>query len=99
MTVRRGSKSARPTLVTHVLPPVEGEQRETSVGLVVSRAVGSAVERNRTKRRLRHLMREHVPAVPGGSRIVVRALPAAGVASSESLAADLEASLRRAGAR
>ena len=47
------------------------------VGFVVSRAVGSAVTRNRVKRRLRHLMRERVAGLDRGSLLVVRANPAA----------------------
>jgi len=99
-TVRRGAKAARPTLVAHVVLPADGEaDAETSVGLVVSRSVGSAVARNRVKRRLRHLMRDRLSDVPRGARVVVRALPAASLASSTSLADDLDQALRRAGAR
>jgi ribonuclease P protein component len=99
-TVRRGAKAAQPTLVTHVVLP-SGSKAETvtSVGFVVNKAVGSAVSRNRVKRRLRHLMREHVSLVPPGSRIVVRALPAARVSTSSTLAGDLDVALRRSGAR
>jgi ribonuclease P protein component len=99
-TVRQGAKGARPTLVAHVVLPTDGDaDAETSVGLVVSRSVGSAVARNRVKRRLRHLMRDRLSQVPRGSRVVVRALPAASLASSTSLAGDLDEALRRAGAR
>jgi ribonuclease P protein component len=100
VTVRRGVKAARPTLVTHVVLPDGPEAgAATSVGLVVSKGVGSSVSRNRVKRRLRHLMRSRLLLVPPGSRIVVRALPLAGEASSSTLADDLDRALRRAGAR
>ena len=69
------------------------------VGFVVSRAVGNAVVRNRVKRRLRHLAREHVSSLPGSCVLVVRALPAAGPASSAVLAADLTHCLGRLTAR
>jgi ribonuclease P protein component len=100
-TIRRGARGAQPTLVTHVVlsarvPEAGGH---TSVGFVVSKAVGSAVERNRVKRRLRHLMRERVDSFPQGSRVVVRALPPAQSASSTTLAEHLDAALARAGAR
>ena len=100
-TVRRGVKTARPTLVTHVLLPAGPNPggRAASVGFVVSRAVGSAVDRNRAKRRLRHLMRVRLSHLPSGSHVVVRALPAARTASFATLGADLDESLRRAGAR
>ncbi|WP_442880629.1 ribonuclease P protein component, partial [Aeromicrobium sp.] len=39
-TIRRGAKGVQPTLVTHVVPGTGGP---TSVGFVVSKAVGSAV--------------------------------------------------------
>ncbi len=102
VTVRRGTKAARPTLVAHVLPPGRladsALDTPTSVGFVVNRGVGTAVDRNRVKRRLRHLMRDRMPDVSDGSRIVVRALPAARVASSSELSADLDEALARAGA-
>jgi ribonuclease P protein component len=98
ITVRHGQKAGRTRLVVHVLPDASSGDVPT-VGFVVSKAVGSAVERNRVKRRLRHLMRgHHVDRLPTGTRVVVRALPAAADASSGSLAADLEQALHRAGA-
>ena len=110
-TIRRGARGAQPTLVTHVVlgatPSGMGVSEasvprtggQTSVGFVVSKAVGSAVERNRVKRQLRHLMRERVDGLPRGSRVVVRALPASQSADGTTLAAHLDAALARAGAR
>jgi ribonuclease P protein component len=60
------------------------------VGFIVSRAVGSAVVRNRVKRRLRELMRRRVASLPGGSLLVLRAHPAAAGACQADLAADLD---------
>lgn len=97
ITVRHGSKAGRTHLVVHVLPDAT-RRSEPEVGLVVSRAVGSAVVRNRVKRRLRHLMRSHVDRLPAGCRVVVRALPPAADAPAASLDADLESALHRAGA-
>ena len=94
-TVRRGRKLAQPLLVAHVRA---GTDSETRVGLVVSKAVGSAVVRNRVKRRLRHVMRERITQVPEGTAIVVRALPAAAEASSRQLADQLDSALARTGA-
>jgi len=59
------------------------------IGFVVSRAVGSAVVRNRVKRRLRELMRGYLQLLPGGSLLVVRANPMAARADQSDLAADL----------
>ena len=65
------------------------------IGFVVSKAVGNAVIRNRVKRRLRHLAREHVSSLPGAAVLVVRALPAAATASTAELARDLSRCLER----
>ena len=43
------------------------------VGFVVSKAVGNAVVRNRTKRVLRALMSTRIGALPDGVDVVVRA--------------------------
>ncbi|MFZ0140874.1 MAG: ribonuclease P protein component [Aeromicrobium sp.] len=104
VTVRRGARSVRPTLVTHVVLPADADaapevSRSTSVGFVVNRAVGSSVVRNRVKRRLRHAIRTRLDDLPVGSRIVVRALPPAKDATSSMLAADLDAALPLVGAR
>lgn len=93
-TVRRGRRAAQPTVVTHL---VVGSGGHSSVGFVVSKAVGSAVDRNRVKRRLRHLVRDRVDTLPPGSRLVVRALPPAARASSTTLGEQLDAALARAG--
>lgn len=60
------------------------------VGIVVSRAVGNAVVRNRVKRRLRHVLRQRLTHLPTGSSLVVRALPAAAEASGGRLTSDLD---------
>lgn len=100
-TIRSGTKGAQPTLVTHVVlkPSVPGTGGHTSVGFVVSKAVGTAVERNRVKRQLRHLMRDRIDSLPRGSRVVVRALPASNGAGSATLSQHLDLALARAGAR
>lgn len=95
VAVRRGVKASTPTLVAHLSIGTDGD---TSVGFVVSKAVGSAVVRNRVKRRLRHLVAPHLvdgaPApVPRGSKLVVRALPASAGADGGRLAGDLELAL------
>ncbi len=104
VTVRRGARAVRPTLVTHVDLAEDADAgadagRSTSIGFVVNRGVGTSVDRNRVKRRLRHLMRARLADVPVGSRIVIRALPAAKDATSSTLSADLDAALPRVGAR
>ena len=103
--VRRGRRASRPLLTVHVLTgtpsidtphpgtPADGAPAVTRAGLVVSKGVGGSVVRHRTARRLRHLLRDRLELLPPGSRLVVRASPAAGQATSALLAADLDAAL------
>ncbi len=65
------------------------------VGLVVSKAVGNAVVRNRVKRRLRHQVATQLTTVPHGTSVVLRALPAAATATSAELAQELRSGLAR----
>ena len=103
--VRRGARAGRPTLVVHVLMDgsdggMDGrsDSPPPRAGLVVSRAVGGSVARNRVTRRLRHAVREQLRTVPAGSLVVVRALPQAatvGRALTDDLAGALAAALGR----
>ena len=92
LTVRTGIRAGRPLVVGHLLVRADGaDDRESArVGFVVSRAVGSAVTRNRVRRRLRELMRGYLQSLPGGSLLVVRANAMAAHASQPDLAADLD---------
>jgi len=95
VTVRRGRRAGTRTVVVHVArPSAEGPAR---VGFVVGKPVGGAVVRNRTKRRLRALVRPLLPQVLPGALVVVRAnAPAAGAATCV-LQRDLVSALTRAG--
>ncbi|TSB32243.1 ribonuclease P protein component [Streptomyces benahoarensis] len=99
--VRRGRRAGRPLLVVHLRsgatdPHAAGEHVSPArAGFVVSKAVGGAVVRNKVKRRLRHLLRDRLPALPAGSLVVVRALPGAGESDHDQLARDLDAALKR----
>ncbi len=80
----------------HYLPPEPspaGDGGDPLVGFVVGRAVGGSVQRHRVTRQLRHLVRARLDRLPGGSRTVVRALPAAHGRHAAELAADLDAAL------
>jgi len=65
------------------------------VGFVVSRSVGNAVVRNQVRRRLRHLVRQRLPALPDAATLVVRALPGAARAPYAVLERDLDTALHR----
>ena len=96
-TMRSGRRASGATLSGHLLLTAGAVPEDTKpkVGLVVSRAVGSAVVRNRVKRRLRELMRGRVASLPGGCLLVLRAHPAAASARQADLAADLDLALGR----
>lgn len=67
------------------------------VGISVSRAVGSAVVRNRTRRRLRQAARTLLPRLACGHDLVLIARPAAADASAAALEEALKGLARRAG--
>jgi ribonuclease P protein component len=96
--VRQGRRAGTSTVVVHLFREenahLSGGPR---VGFVVGRSVGSAVQRNLVKRRLRHLVRERLAGLPTQALVVVRSLPSAAEASSETLAADLDRALARLG--
>ena len=85
-------------MVVHLWVDTDAEPGPVQVGFTVSKAVGNAATRNRVKRRLRHLTREHLQALdglPGRAALVVRALPPAADASYATLDADLGRTLNR----
>lgn len=99
--LRTGRRAGGSVLSGHLLLPVgpdgavgtPGEVLSggpAKVGFIVSRAVGSAVVRNRVKRRLRELMRGRLASLPRGCLLVLRAHPAAASARQADLAADLD---------
>jgi ribonuclease P protein component len=73
--------------------PTERTDLPVRAGFVVPKTVGNAVVRNKVRRRLRHLVRERLAALPAGATVVVRALPGAAGRSFPELADDLDAAL------
>ena len=95
--VRRGRRSGGPTVVVHLLVPTGGGlPQRPRAGFVVSKAVGNAVVRNRTKRRLRAAVASQLAGIPMGIDVVVRAQPAASNATFHELTAALVPLLQRA---
>lgn len=64
------------------------------MGLVIPKAVGGSVVRHRVARRLRALSAARIGQWPHVD-LVIRALPAAGVADSALLGADLDRAMER----
>ena len=83
-------------LVVHATSTDTRAGQPPRVGFVVSRAVGGAVVRNRTKRRLRALVAEQLESLPKGLDVVVRANPPAGAASYRELQEALNPLLEKA---
>ena len=110
-TIRKGRKKGSRTVVVHVLvggaraeklplPLQEGATAGPRMGLVVSKAVGNAVTRHNTSRKLRHAFRavleEDSLEIPAGTSVVIRALPKSTIASFEELVGDVRSCIRRA---
>ena len=88
-----GARAASRFLVVHANQTGTREGQPPRVGLVVSKQVGTAVVRNRTKRRIRALMAARLTGIPAGVDLVVRANPVAAQANSLALAEALDACL------
>jgi ribonuclease P protein component len=95
----RGARAGATLIVVHANQADTRAGQPPRVGFVVSKAVGGAVVRNRTKRRLRALMAARVDAIPAGTDLVIRANPVAAQASSASLGVELDMLLPRVTAR
>ncbi len=90
-TVSQGVRAVQPDIVLHMSrdhSTVSGPR----IGLVVSKSVGSAVQRHRVARRLRHVARHLLADLHPGDRLVIRALPG----SRHTISARLEQELRMA---
>lgn len=70
------------------------ESSDKRVGMVVSGKVGPAVVRNRVKRRLREIMRPHLPCLKEGARVILVARVRAREAQYQQIAAEVDKLLR-----
>lgn len=95
-TVKHGIRLAQPDVVVHLRRGVDGDEiGAPRVGLVVGKPVGSAVERHRVSRRLRHVARTLLSELGQSDQLVIRALPSSRTASSARLEQELRRCLRR----
>ena len=51
-------------------------QKNSEVGLIVSKVVGNSVVRHKVSRHIRNVVKEILETIPGNIQIVIRALPA-----------------------
>jgi ribonuclease P protein component len=95
-TVKHGVRAVQSDIVVHARrsndPQAEPGPR---IGLVVGKSVGSAVQRHRVARRLRHVARGVVDELDAADRVVIRALPSCRFAISARLEQELRDGLRR----
>lgn len=96
LTVSRGVRAAQPDLVVHALRAVDDGSGVPKIGLVVSKAVGSAVQRHRVSRMLRHVARAVIDELGPGDKLVIRALPGSRHTISARLEQELRTALRHA---
>jgi ribonuclease P protein component len=92
-TVKHGTRAVQPDLVIYARR--DDAIGAPKVGLIIGRSVGSAVQRHRLARRLRHVARGLVPGLEGCQHVVIRALPGSRDAGSARLEQQLRVGLRR----
>ncbi len=101
--VRRGRRVGRRYLVVYgydraaELEAPELGAAAPRFGLIVSKAVGSAVIRHRVARRLRHICAGVLSDIESPADVVIRALPGSVDASSDELARQLRTGLNKLG--
>jgi ribonuclease P protein component len=95
-TVSQGVRAVQPDLVVHALrSPDECHGDGPRIGLVVAKSVGSAVQRHRVARRLRHVACTVIDELEPADRVVIRALPSSRHAIAARLEQELRTALRR----
>lgn len=99
-TVKYGMRTVQPDVIVHVRRGSDRDESQDTqgprVGLIIARRVGSAVERHRVARRLRHVARPLLTNLHPLDRVVIRALPSSRHVSSAWLEQQLRSGLRRA---
>lgn len=100
-TVKHGRRATQPDIVVHLLPVAARADVEdtgvgdTRIGLIIAKSVGSAVQRHRVARRLRHVARELLGELKPGEQLVIRARPGSSTADSAQLEQQLRTGLGR----
>ena len=87
VTVRRGRRFVSANTVAYVRS--NPESTEVRFGFIVAKNVGSAVRRNRVRRRLKAASFEMIGSMRAGTDVVFRALPGSFEASWDTLRAEV----------
>jgi ribonuclease P protein component len=93
--VRRIGKSYAHPLIVFIAAP--NELSHVRVGVAAGRTVGTAVDRNRAKRRLRACIAERLPCLPGGWDLIFLARKPIHQAGYAELCAAVQGLMKRAG--
>lgn len=100
-TVKHGRRAVQPDVVVYSrvvddrkIDTLDVAEASPQVGLIIAKSVGSAVDRHRVARRLRHVARDVLGDLHPGERLVIRALPSSSGAKSAALRAQLCAGLQ-----
>ena len=98
-TVKQGIRAVQPDIVLHARWETGVDNRVSAatgpqVGFIVAKSVGSAVQRHRGARRLRHVVRGLLSDLEPSERLVIRALPSSRQAPSVRLEMQLRSGLR-----
>ncbi|WP_375482850.1 ribonuclease P protein component [uncultured Mycobacterium sp.] len=96
-TVKHGIRTVQPDIVIHARRDSDAADDPPGprVGLIIAKSVGSAVERHRVARRLRHVARGLMGELDPHDRVVIRALPSSAELPSARLEHELRTGLRR----
>jgi ribonuclease P protein component len=100
-TLKLGRRAAQPDLVVHARRANDDDEKAVGaapeaprVGLIIARSVGTAVQRHRVARRLRHVCRTLLGELSPAEQLVIRALPSSKHVGSARLEQQLRAGLR-----
>ena len=96
-TVKYGMRTVQPDVVVYVRRgSIRDDGKGPRIGLIIGKPVGSAVQRHRVARRLRHVARTMLGDLHEYDQVVIRALPSSRHVSSAWLEQQLRSGLRRA---
>lgn len=106
-TVKHGRRAVQPDVIVYsrvVVDQWTDSSEESAsdgatrtpprVGLIIAKSVGTAVDRHRVARRLRHVAREVLTDLEPREQLVIRALPGSNGATSDELGTQLRTGLR-----
>jgi ribonuclease P protein component len=94
-TVKYGMRTVQRDVIVHVRR-ADDDSTGPRIGLIIAKPVGSAVERHRVARRLRHVARTVLAGLDESDRVVIRARPSSRSVNSAWLEQQLRSGLRGA---